>query len=161
MNKDLDHTMKPLNKLEEELVGQNAALQRMTDRLAKEKQYAVELKERTKEIREILSETLSVKLKYEEIINQVIEGEKFGMTRPIWEIIRSTPAPMSTALKAVNDLLPDLRPTSPIKKTPRKRQSMNKMVRIYPNFKANPAEMPTKSAILLSRKSITKEKAEK
>ena len=37
----------------------------MTDRLAKEQKYAVELEERTKELREILSETLSVKLKYE------------------------------------------------------------------------------------------------
>ena len=122
MKKDLDHTMKPLNQLEEELVGQNAALQRMTDRLAKEKKYAVELEERTKESREILSETLSVKLKYEEIINQVIEGEKLGKTRPIGEIICSTPTPMSTALKAVKDLLPDLKPSSLIKKTPRKKQ---------------------------------------
>ena len=78
----------------------------MTDRLAKEQKYAVELEERTKELREILSETLSVKLKYEEIIKQVIEGEKLGKTRPIGEIIRSTPAPMSTALKAVNVIWP-------------------------------------------------------
>ena len=94
----------------------------MTDRLAKEKKYAVELEERTKELREILSETLSVKLKYEEIINQVIEGEKLGKTRPIGEIICSTPTPMSTALKAVKDLLPDMKPSSLIKKTPRKKQ---------------------------------------
>ena len=133
----------------------------MTDRLAKVKQYAVELEERTKESREILSETLSVKLKYEEIINQVIEGEKLGETRPIEDIICSTPTPISTALKAVKDLLPDLKTSSRIKKSPRKQKSMKQKAIIDLHFTANSADIPAKAAKSPSCKSTTKIKAVK
>ena len=88
--------MEPINQLKEELVGQNAEFQRMTDALAEVKQYAVQLEERKKVSREILRETLSVKLKYEEIINQVIESDKICGTRLIEEIIRNTATPIPT-----------------------------------------------------------------
>ena len=106
---------------------------------------------------DILNETLSVKLKYEKIIKQVMEEERVGeKTRPIEEIIRNTTTPRSLALNAIKNLLPDLQP-SPLATTslPKKKQQPRKKAVTYDlTEKAIPAAMAAAAAKLPTRKSM-------
>lgn len=106
---------------------------------------------------DILTETLSVKLKYEKIIKQVMEEERVGeKTRPIEEIIRNTTTPRSLALNAIKNLLPDLQP-SPLATTslPKKKQQPRKKAVTYDlTEKAIPAAMAAAAAKLPTLKSM-------